>query len=114
MASTAARFPCPQLRQGVIRVHDGARLGARVPMGAALELLLTGDPVDAQRALELGLVNRVVSPDAVESTGFTPARGSPKAPSTDLPPPGSRTPRRHHPFTGGGPARGPAGAWGRS
>jgi enoyl-CoA hydratase len=35
-------------------------LAQRVPRALAMELLLTGDPVDAARAAEIGLVNRVV------------------------------------------------------
>jgi enoyl-CoA hydratase len=41
------------------------RLPKRVPLAIALELAMTGDPIDAQRAQELGLVNRVVPRDAV-------------------------------------------------
>jgi enoyl-CoA hydratase len=37
------------------------RLPKRVPLAVALELAMTGDPIDAQRALALGLVNRVVA-----------------------------------------------------
>jgi len=39
------------------------RLPKRIPLAFAYELALTGDPVDANRALELGLVNRVVPAD---------------------------------------------------
>ena len=35
-----------------------------------MELLLTGDPVDAQRALELGLVSAVVEPDQLQATAL--------------------------------------------
>jgi enoyl-CoA hydratase len=41
------------------------RLPKRVPLAIALELAMTGDPIDAQRALALGLVNRVVPADKV-------------------------------------------------
>jgi enoyl-CoA hydratase len=41
------------------------RLPKRVPLAIALELAMTGDPIDASRALALGLVNRVVPADAV-------------------------------------------------
>ncbi len=39
------------------------RLPRRLPVAVALELALTGDPIDAPRALALGLVNRVVPAD---------------------------------------------------
>jgi enoyl-CoA hydratase len=41
------------------------RLPKRVPLAIALELAMTGDPIDAPRALALGLVNRVVPADRV-------------------------------------------------
>ena len=41
------------------------RLPKRVPLAIALELAMTGDPIDAPRALALGLVNRVVPADTV-------------------------------------------------
>src|SRR4029079_4431451 len=40
-------------------------LPKRVPLAIALELAMTGDPIDAPRALSLGLVNRVVARDQV-------------------------------------------------
>ncbi|MBW4078813.1 MAG: enoyl-CoA hydratase, partial [Acidobacteria bacterium] len=41
------------------------RLPKRVPLTIAYEMALTADPIDAQRAYELGLVNRVVPGDQV-------------------------------------------------
>ena len=37
----------------------------RLPMAVALELAMTGDPIDAERAYALGLVNKVVTADAL-------------------------------------------------
>ncbi len=39
----------------------GVRLPARIPLAIALEMGLTGDPIDAKRAESLGLINQVVS-----------------------------------------------------
>jgi enoyl-CoA hydratase len=38
------------------------RLGRKIPMNIAMELTLTGDPIDATRAHHFGLVNRLVEP----------------------------------------------------
>jgi enoyl-CoA hydratase len=51
----------PEVTRGLVAGAGGALLLAqRVPRALALELLLTGDPVDAARAAQIGLVNRVV------------------------------------------------------
>jgi enoyl-CoA hydratase len=59
-----AQFGIPEAKRGLI-AGAGAliRLPKRLPMAVALELALTGDPIDADRALALGLVNRVVPAD---------------------------------------------------
>ena len=62
MAGTSARFGVPEVKRGLVAGAGGAMLLAqRVPRALALEMLLTGDPVDAVRAAEIGLVNRVVA-----------------------------------------------------
>jgi enoyl-CoA hydratase/carnithine racemase len=56
-----ASFGIPEVKRGLLAAGGGLiRLPKRLPMAVALELALTGDPIDAQRAFELGLVNRVV------------------------------------------------------
>src|SRR5258705_8309447 len=55
-----ARFGIPEVQRGLMAAAGGLiRLPKRVPLAIALELAMTGDPIDAQRALALGLVNRV-------------------------------------------------------
>ncbi|MFF8938533.1 crotonase/enoyl-CoA hydratase family protein [Streptomyces paradoxus] len=60
VAAEDARFGLPEVRRGLIAAGGGViRLPERVPHHLAMELLLTGDPVDGRRAGELGLANRV-------------------------------------------------------
>ena len=66
VASTTARFALTEVRRGLIAGGGSlARLARQVPWTAAMEICLTGEPIDAEQALRVGLVNRVVAPDAV-------------------------------------------------
>ena len=65
VASSAARFGLPEVKRGLIPGGNGTFLGTRIPLAVALEMVLTGDSVDAARARELGVVNAVVAPDGV-------------------------------------------------
>lgn len=61
IADESARFGCPEVKWG--RMQGGGatqRLPRVVPQCFAMELLLTGEPVPAERALRMGLVNDVV------------------------------------------------------
>ncbi|MGX7679125.1 enoyl-CoA hydratase-related protein [Jatrophihabitans sp. DSM 45814] len=55
-----AKFGIPEVKRGLYAAGGGYLLPARIPLAVALELGLTGDFIDAERALQLGLVNRVV------------------------------------------------------
>ncbi len=62
IAADTARLGQPEINLGIIPGYAGTqRLARIIGKGRALELLLTGDPVPAQEALRLGLVNRVVA-----------------------------------------------------
>jgi enoyl-CoA hydratase len=61
VCGASARFGVPEVTRALVAGAGGALvLPQRVPRALALELLLTGDPIDAGRAAEIGLVNRVV------------------------------------------------------
>ena len=63
VAVETASFGLPEVKRGIYAGAGGAfRLGAQLPRKIAMEMLLTGDPIDAHRALSLGLVNAVVAP----------------------------------------------------
>lgn len=63
VASEKARFGLPEVKLGIIPGYGGTvRLPRIVGRGRALELILTGEMITAQRAHEIGLVNRVVAP----------------------------------------------------
>jgi enoyl-CoA hydratase len=65
VAARGARFGLPEVTRGLVPAAGGLlRLPARVPRGAALELVLTGAPVSSERAYELGLVTRLTEPGA--------------------------------------------------
>ena len=82
IAADTARFGQPEINLGLIPGYAGSqRLPRLVGKGIAMEILLTGDMVSAQRAYEIGLVNRVVpAADLLgEATGLAHALAA-KAP----------------------------------
>ncbi|MGH7503853.1 MAG: enoyl-CoA hydratase-related protein [Longimicrobiales bacterium] len=65
-ASSRARFGLPEVKLGIIPGYGGTvRLPRLVGRGRALELILTGEMIDAREALRIGLINRVHEPDAL-------------------------------------------------
>jgi crotonobetainyl-CoA hydratase len=61
VAADHATFGIPEVKRGLLAGAGGLlRLPKRLPLAIALELALTGEPIDAERALALGLINRVV------------------------------------------------------
>jgi enoyl-CoA hydratase len=61
VAGDTASFGVPEVKRALVAAGGAAfLLSQRVPQALALELLLTGEPVTAARAAEMGLVNRVV------------------------------------------------------
>jgi enoyl-CoA hydratase len=64
MASTA-KLGYPEVKHGIVAAVVMANLVRNVGRKAAFELVAAGEPVDAERALALGLVNRVSAPDAL-------------------------------------------------
>ena len=63
IASERAIFQFPEVQIGVPTIAGAIRAPRVIGLGAALELLLVGDRVDAPRAYDMGLVNRVVPHD---------------------------------------------------
>lgn len=70
IASAQARFGLPEVKRGLFAGGGGTFLGTRVPLAIALEMTLTGDPIGADRAYQVGLVNAVIAPDAVLDTAL--------------------------------------------
>jgi enoyl-CoA hydratase len=65
VASEQAQFGLPEVKRALFAAGGGVFLSQRIPLAIALELTLTGDHIDAERAYELGLVNQVVPADQV-------------------------------------------------
>jgi enoyl-CoA hydratase len=66
VASSKARMGQPEVKLGIIPGAGGTyRLPRLVGMGRAMEIILTGEPVTAEEALSMGLVNRVVPPETL-------------------------------------------------
>ncbi|WP_216894955.1 enoyl-CoA hydratase-related protein [Nocardia alni] len=73
VASSAAKFGLPEVKRGLYPGGGGTFLGTRIPMHVALEIAMTGDPITAERAYQLGLVNVVAEPDEVASAALSMA-----------------------------------------
>jgi enoyl-CoA hydratase/carnithine racemase len=67
VASTEARFATSGVNFGLFCNTPGVGLARNVSRKQALEMLLTGEPIDAQTALARGLVNRVVAPEQLDA-----------------------------------------------
>jgi enoyl-CoA hydratase/carnithine racemase len=74
VASEAAKFTTPGVTWGFFCSTPGVAVARNLLRKHAMEMLLTGDLVDARKALEWGLVNRVVSPEKLESATLELAR----------------------------------------
>ena len=81
VAARGARFGVPEVKRSLVAAGGALlRLPRRLPSGVAMELALTGDPIDAERAHELGLVNALAEPGealdtALELAGRIAANG---------------------------------------
>ena len=71
----SSRFGVPIKRLGLVESHEELEAIVRaIGAGPTLEILLTGDLLDAQAALRIGFVNRVVPDDRVEAEAYAIAR----------------------------------------
>ncbi len=65
VASTTASFGIPEAKRSLVAAGGGLfRLPRRIPFNIAMELALTGDPMDAETAHRHGLVNQLCEPGA--------------------------------------------------
>ncbi|WP_207839750.1 crotonase/enoyl-CoA hydratase family protein [Williamsia soli] len=72
IAAETAQFGLPEVKRGIYAAAGGAfRFAGQIPPKLAMEYLLTGKSMDAARAAELGLINRVVAADELLSAATT-------------------------------------------
>ncbi len=84
VASTQARFGVPEVKRSLVAAAGGLfRLGRKLPRNIAMELIMTGDPISAERAHGYGLVNDLVEPGealaAAEALGLRICANAPVA-----------------------------------
>ena len=73
IAAEEAWLALPEVKRGLFAAGGGTTLATRIPLAVALEMGLTGDPITAARAAQLGLVNKVVPADEVRKEAITVA-----------------------------------------
>jgi enoyl-CoA hydratase len=84
VASREARLGIPEVKRSLVAAAGALRrLPQRLPLNVAMEMALTGDPISAERAHALGLVNRLTDPggavDAALELAAAIARNGPLA-----------------------------------
>jgi len=67
VAASTAQFGMPEVKVGMPSVIEAALLPRLVGMGRAAELVLLGENIDAEKALAIGLVEKVVEPGALDA-----------------------------------------------
>ena len=81
VAARGARLGVPEVKRSLVAAGGALlRLPRTLPRNVAMELALTGEPIDAERGYELGLVNRLAEPGqaldaALELAGTIAANG---------------------------------------
>ena len=71
VAARGARLGVPEVKRSLVAAAGALlRLPQTMPRNLAMELALTGDPIDAERGYELGLVNRLAEPGRALSTAL--------------------------------------------
>src|SRR4051812_18212075 len=71
VASREARFGIPEVKRSLVAAGGALlRLPRRIPYHLAMELALTGEPIGAERAAELGIVNRLAEPGTALDTAL--------------------------------------------
>jgi enoyl-CoA hydratase len=71
VAARGARLGIPEVKRSLVAAAGALlRLPRSLPRNLAMELALTGDPIDAERAYELGLVNRLAEPGQAVEVAF--------------------------------------------
>ena len=75
IAATSATFGFPETGHGIIPAAGGTQRAARVlGLGRALDLILTGERIDARQALSMGLVSRLAEPEELGERTLALAR----------------------------------------
>jgi enoyl-CoA hydratase/carnithine racemase len=83
VAAEGAKFVTSGVNWGFFCSTPGVAVGRNLQRKHAMEMLLTGEPISAQRALEWGLVNRVVAAEALDDSVMTLAKNlAAKPPAT--------------------------------
>ena len=74
IASADAGFATPGVQIGLFCTTPGVAVSRAIGAKRSMEMLLTGQPISADYAAEIGLINRVVSPDDLEQSVLNLAR----------------------------------------
>ncbi len=75
VAARDARFGIPEVKRGLVAAGGALiRLPRRIPYHLAMELALTGDPISAERAADLGIVSRLTEPGEALAAALQLAR----------------------------------------
>ena len=75
VASRGARFGIPEVKRSLVAAGGALlRLPKRIPYHLAMELALTGEPISAERAHEIGIVNRLAEPGGALDTALELAK----------------------------------------
>lgn len=75
VAAEDAQFGIPEVQRGLAALGGGLlRLPRRLPRAVAMEMALTGDPISARRAHELGMVNVITEPERALDAALDLAR----------------------------------------